>query len=316
MTKILIASDLEGNFPMLIKKIEKFDLIFCLGKTLKNDENLEKLLNNKIKITKPVYFTEEGDLAFLLSAKFPEGGEIAKNLHYLGPYGLKIIQGFKIGYFSSQNYLRISKADSDQSEAFLNRIGIQTEDSLFENFIKEKEKKNIKNLDLLLTTPWPNQFEPGDQFANGEKSEFVSKLAYEFKPRYHICTGQNRYHLRKPYINYDEKLNPSNVTRLVCLASFPSETTKPQGKYLYAFKTQTLDQLPKEKKFERPDDTTENPYLRLRAKEEVKSEDLLGKVLTDDLIFSQNHFKLSDEKRQQIEELADNKQIYIGGFSR
>ena len=321
--KILVAADLDCNLNLINKKLEKFDFVLCLGKTLQNNEILSNILTGELKLKKPIYFIDDGDLRNLLTLKFPSGGEIASNLHYLGNFGIKIIKGYTIAYFSSLEQIIPSYKSFDENRARLARkMQLETHDEIYKKMKKNHEDlENGRPVDIFISGPTPNLIEEDETLREikAPKSEILNKLALILQPRYHICSGKEMYYARKPYINYDDHLRPIHVTRLLYLASFPTIKNKSKGKYLYAFQTHNLPNLSEDKRNERPDDTTENPYLRYRESKENDEDNNASEIkaerLVDQDIFSRDFYQLSEKDKEKIENLKNIQKIYVGGFS-
>jgi len=108
----------------------------------------------------------------------------------------------------------------------------------------------------------------------------LSNIAFQLMPRYHFAANNGIFLNRRPFINYDQKLAPKHISRFVGIGAFPTEISKAKDKYLYAIKTTPLSSLGDKIK-ERPDDTTENPYvsLILRRRRDDKVD---GKLKEDD----------------------------------
>ena len=71
--KILLISDLCGNFDFLLQKLEQFsskninfDFILCSGTTIPPEGNINDLIVDKKQLLVPVYFIESGDMAICL----------------------------------------------------------------------------------------------------------------------------------------------------------------------------------------------------------------------------------------------------------
>lgn len=91
-------------------------------------------------------------------------------------------------------------------------------------------------------------------------------------PRYHFSANNDCFIQRAPFINYDSKLQPRHVCRFIGIGRFPTQTEKSKGKYLYAIQTAPLTSLEPAKLNERPDDITENPYIRLIVRRDDRLE--------------------------------------------
>ena len=138
-------------------------------------------------------------------------------------------------------------------------------------------------------------------------------------PRYHFSANNDCFVQRAPFINYDAKLQPRHVCRFIGIGKFPTDNEKSKGKYLYAIQTGPLTDLEDEKLNERPDDMTENPYIKLIVRrddrlENEKSEAKVSDHLQVKNIFSKEHTELSQEYLKQVKEMAENITLHVSGF--
>jgi hypothetical protein len=271
--KVLFAADLLGNFAALDKQIPKFDLVFCVGKTLAPNEATAAVFNNTFKgFPVPVYFVDNGPLRHVLSAKYPHGGEISPNLFYLGGVGIQKIKGLQVGYVSGDYEYRKSRPRPNNINSILDALNLY-EDSDIDKIISHvTADSEFKGLDVLLTCNWPKgysqylerlQMHPDISVQEFTGLEMISKFAYYCKPRYHVSAGHDFYFERIPYVNYDNYGKPAHTTRLICLGKCPQGSEKAKYKYLYAAGLAPIDTMESSVLHERPDSTTENPYFSL-----------------------------------------------------
>ena len=97
MKKILISSDCNDNLHLLLPKIadlhakNHFDFMLITGNVLPSSSAhiLKDLVAGRIKVPLPVYFIDRSDTCGVLATAYPDGGELAPNLHYLGRMGCR-----------------------------------------------------------------------------------------------------------------------------------------------------------------------------------------------------------------------------------
>ena len=278
--KILVSGDVKGNFQPLLKRLKKFDFCICMGQTLLPNSTLSELLSGKVVIPKPIYFIDSGPMKHALSISYPEGAEIAPNLHYLGNFGVREVQGFRICFLSGTENLRKLEKRPKEREELLDMCNIYAPDQLKTAEIVTKAEP----VDILLTSEWPDfgLSEPagGNSEPSGKpkmSSMWISELNIAVTPRYHFAGGNNTHFEKKPFINYSvESLKPLHVCRFIALADVPKKGEKSNGKYLYGLATSPIKALDEAKLAERPEDLIENPFFGLiLGREEATKESKL-----------------------------------------
>jgi hypothetical protein len=108
MPKILISSDPNGRFDLLLPKVvelhnkNKFDFMIITGCVCPSTATLifKDLAHHKLNFPIPTYFIDCSDMSYALSVAHPHGFEVVNNLHYLGNMGCSQIMGLEIAYFS------------------------------------------------------------------------------------------------------------------------------------------------------------------------------------------------------------------------
>lgn len=271
--KILICGDVEGNLELLAKRSKDFDMTFCIGELftwrVKIDDLKEKYYDSDM-FKKPVYFIETGPLANVLCSIYPDGYEILPNLHFLGKFGVKKIDGFNICYLSGTYNSTKEKVVNAMDDELQTTAGYYSEKDFYDITNRLKNDEQFKGIDFQLTARWPKNFEKhvyteSDLRPNSLK--LVSILAYHLKPRYHFVAYEGKYFQRNPYKNYLPVSHKQvHTTRLLALGSFPdtnSSSTQKKDKYLYAIKTEPLEKMDEKALYSITEDTTENPYLSI-----------------------------------------------------
>ena len=179
-----------------------------------------------------------------------DGGELCENVTYLGKSGLfTSTSGLTVAYLSGTDggdKSDFSHFSKDDVQALTNTIA---------------STPNVKGIDLLLTSVWPEGVSLYGTELNRQPSNasaLVSQLALAVKPRYHFSAIEGISYERNPYRNH--KLlsgRTSHVSRFVALAK-AGNTEK--LKYLYAFNITPLKHIDSEELNKQPVDTTECPY--------------------------------------------------------
>lgn len=108
--KLLVCGDVQGRFVDLLARVLKvhgsahgpFDVLLVAGDVFgaepmeRND--VKQLLDGALAFPLPVYFVCTHTVPGL--ALPPGGGEVAKNLHFLGEAGVRTVAGLRVGFLS------------------------------------------------------------------------------------------------------------------------------------------------------------------------------------------------------------------------
>lgn len=193
--KILVAGDVNGNFTPILKRLSKFDFCICVGRTCSLNSQLSDILNGKVEFPKPVYFIDNGPLKDILSVKYQNGGSLTNNFHYLGNFGVKKIEGFKVGFLSGSENLRKLESRSQAKNLLLDECNVYVEGDYINLVSQITEDPSFKGLDFLLTCEWPADIESmqnNDAMEAFRKdSSFIAKLAFQTMPRYHFSANND-----------------------------------------------------------------------------------------------------------------------------
>lgn len=158
--KILVAGDVNGNFDPLLKQLDKFDFCICVGSTCALTEQFCDILSGKIAFSRPVYFVDNGPLKDILSLRFSsQGGELAKNFVYLGNFGIKKIEGFKVCFLSGVENSRKLDQRSQEKNLLLDECNIYAEGDFAHIVTQEISSPDFNGVDFLVTCEWPSGIE-------------------------------------------------------------------------------------------------------------------------------------------------------------
>lgn len=97
MKKILISSDPNGRFDLLLQKIHelhnknKFEFMIFVGQVSPSYSAsiFNELKNKKLSFPLPSYFIDCSNMSGVFGVLHGEGFEIVPNLFYLGNHGMK-----------------------------------------------------------------------------------------------------------------------------------------------------------------------------------------------------------------------------------
>lgn len=97
MKKILISSDCNGRFDLLLPKIHElhnknnFNFLLLVGSVCPSTSShiFHKIKTGVLQFPLPTYFIDNSNMSLVFSEVHPEGSEIVKNLYYLGNCGYK-----------------------------------------------------------------------------------------------------------------------------------------------------------------------------------------------------------------------------------
>ena len=185
MSKVLCCGDVRGRFDALFARVGSlnsskhgpFDVLFCVGQTFSAErQELEQYLNGTKTAPVPTYFINGSEaLPACVESVASAGGEICKNMRFLGPAGIQTISNLKVAYLSGNSY---KQSDIDALSGQTNGV------------------------DVLLTSEWGrgihlNAVHSLNRDLSTVGSPHVSKLACALKPRYHFC-GTEGQSLHEP----------------------------------------------------------------------------------------------------------------------
>ena len=196
------------------------------------------------------YFIVSDDSNTKLIDRFPDGGEICPNLTFLGRYGIRNINGMKIGYLSGKY----------NSELF-NKKNENTKDSFSQYYTTYDLKRlDFSKIDIFLTSEWGRGFHYGishgfntvnklptcpplrSNDCSSIGSPIVSKLAVKMSPQYHFAANEDCFYTLLPYLNN----KTPNVTRFIALGNAISKQKEKQ-RGIYACNVIPLQSLTDEK---------------------------------------------------------------------
>lgn len=199
--KVLICGDVEGHFKFLFSKVEAidkkngpFDFLLCVGNFFGEDNSeLESYKSCEKTIPVPTYIigpNRESDLKYYTDG---DGYEICQNLTYLGKRGLYAASsGLKIAYLSG-----VEKASTENKDIYFNEHDvISIKNSCL------KGQPSFRGVDILLTSPWPEDITNLDSKkpeCKYQGSKLIAWLATHIKPRYHVSALEGIYYERSPY---------------------------------------------------------------------------------------------------------------------
>lgn len=311
MKKVLIAGDIDGSFDNLLSKIEsfaekqqKFDFCLCVGKTLSLSFDPTQLQKENRKILLPIYFIDTSDLAPVLHTLYPDGHEIIPNLFFLGKAGIKRIQDISVAYLSGTRK-EWKKEFENMTETY--NSGQYTPADL-ENILNKREAEFKQGVDILLTSEWPEGFDSNlqekisGQIAN--KSQDITRLVANLKPRYHFVGLENNFYKRPPYTNEDQPY----ITRLIGMGKIPKGNNPTTQQYIFALQLKSIETMTLEDLSVKTTDTTANPYTS-KGVSSSKSKREEGPTDAD-------LQKRSATAEQESAELKENAALYFNGFDK
>ncbi|KAH8905190.1 hypothetical protein BR93DRAFT_999343 [Coniochaeta sp. PMI_546] len=262
-TKIFVFGSINGQLESAFKKLtalhskNNFSLALATGSLFseaQDDEALTALLDGKISIPCPTYFTVGSHaLPPAVVQKIEADEEIAPNLHYLGKRSVtKTEDGVRIVALGGVLDTEIVAGQSKEQHL------------PFHTLDDAKALKGANSADILLTAVWPAWIWCGSSTnvpADPSKipaSESIADLCSALKPRYHFSSSPSDFfYEREPFFHAPagEETEPSTeVTRFISLAPYGNEA---KAKALYAF---TLSREPPPASL--PQGSTVSPFSR------------------------------------------------------
>jgi len=265
------VGSVDGQFSSVFQKLSKlqtktpFTFAIIVGNLFadpdeplpEHEESLSSLLDSKISIPLPIYFTV-GSRA--LPSKAIERlesneGELCPNLTFLG----------KRSTFKTSEGVRIVTVGGLLSPTIT--TGLSQDKYLpFHTDVDVKSLHGSHNADIVITTNWPASIQNKSavklpQDAQEPASEqCLADLCSALKPRYHFCASPDIFYEREPFSHLPSDKSPDArpTTRFISLAS-PSSSTK--AKWLYAFNLDPAAPTPTAV----PAGTTSTPFIQPNA---------------------------------------------------
>ena len=193
---MLCVGDVCGRFDVLYARVKRlneskhgpFDVLFCVGRAFSaQQKDIDKYMDGtKIAPIETYFITSEEDLPTCLN-DIAEGGEICKNMVYLGQAGVKTVSQLKVaflsGAYNEELFLKESKTEHPQQHYT---------DAHLAKLAKQATTPSFSGVDLLLTSEWGrgvhlNTAHTIQKDLSAVGSKVVSDIAVALKPRYHFC---------------------------------------------------------------------------------------------------------------------------------
>ena len=188
------------------------------------NEELSNLLNGKIEVPLPTYFSlgTRPLPPSVVERLEASDGEVCPNLTILGRrVSIKTSEGFRIVAVGGVHDVNVSE---DPMNAYK---------STYNDNDTEALGKEFADVDLLITSDWPASVTDGSKaiykYEPPRGIGAISSLCTKLKPRYHFSTSEG-YYEREPF--FHQGPSPRSVTRFLSLAPFGN--TEKQ-KWIYAF---------------------------------------------------------------------------------
>ncbi|KAL8712071.1 MAG: hypothetical protein Q9225_007002 [Loekoesia sp. 1 TL-2023] len=253
-SKVIVIGPVEGGFPAILDKVSKlhsknsFSLAIFLGDFFgdpetssdENDANVSALINGKITIPLPTYFTlGKHPLPGPVIEKLEKSeDELCPNLYFLGKRSTtKTSEGIRIVNLGGSLDPTITAGLSKEKY-----LPFHTEGDA-------KALRGANSADILLTSHWPSDVRKGskivlpDGIETPTGEQCVADLCSALRPRYHFCTSNDAFYEREPFFNPPSEKEPDAkpITRFISLASSNNATKQ---KALYAFSIDPTSSVP------------------------------------------------------------------------
>mgnify|MGYP001969550677 FL=1 len=218
--KILAFGDVNGNFDKLFNTVERlneragpFSAVLCSGRFFHPDgsanDELLPYLQGRLKVAVPTYFIVGGEDANPVDGLPADGGDLCKNLTFLGRAGCRRLpNGLKVAYLSGAYDSRrfdesgVFHRGGSSFKPFYLREDVQR----VVDAASTGEEEELAGVDVLMTAEWGDKFDtllPEDQPAPladravNTLSPAVTTLASSVPARYHLA-GTEGVHLQLP----------------------------------------------------------------------------------------------------------------------
>ena len=239
--KILAFGDVNGNFDKLFNTVERlneragpFSAVLCSGRFFQPDgsanDELLPYLQGRLQVAVPTYFIVGGEDANPVDGLPADGGDLCKNLTFLGRAGCRRLpNGLKVAYLSGAYDSRrfdesgVFHRGGSSFKPFYLREDVQR----VVDAASTGEEEELAGVDVLMTAEWGDKFDtllPEDQLAPladravNTLSPAVTTLRASVAARYHLAGTENVHIQLPPYTN------ELHATRFYGLGAVGNET--------------------------------------------------------------------------------------------
>ncbi|KAL8727765.1 MAG: hypothetical protein Q9166_005820 [cf. Caloplaca sp. 2 TL-2023] len=278
-SKIIVTGALEGTFPSFFEKLIKlhsknsFSLAIALGDFFadpekasdEDDKSLAALIDGKINIPLPTYFTlGKHPLPKPVVEKLEESeDEVCPNLYFLG----------KRSTTKTSERLRIVNLGGSLDSTITAGM---SKDKYFPFHTEDDARalRGANSADILLTTHWPSNIRKSSNITLPDGAETpvgeqcVADLCSALRPRYHFGTSTDAFYEREPFFHQPTEKEPDikPVTRFISLAS---STNASKRKSLYAFSIDPTSSHP----LTLPPGTTASPFTSPQKRQRLPDQE-------------------------------------------
>ncbi|KAI4263334.1 MAG: hypothetical protein L6R42_001514 [Xanthoria sp. 1 TBL-2021] len=278
-SKIIVSGPAAGNFRAVLEKIAKlhsknsFSLAIILGDFFagpespsdEHDMNVSALINGKIEIPLPTYFTVgKHPLPTSVIEKLEKSDdELCPNLYFLGKRSTtKTSEGLRIvNLAGSLDPTILAGVSKDKYLPF------HTEDDA-------KALRGANSADILLTSHWPADIRKGSKISLPDGIEapageqYVANLCSALRPRYHFGTTSDAFYERESFFHRPTEDEPDtkHITRFISLASSDNPSKQ---KSLYAFTIDPTSSVP----LTLPPGTTASPFTTAQKRQRLPDQE-------------------------------------------
>ncbi|KAL0053002.1 hypothetical protein WJX82_011315 [Trebouxia sp. C0006] len=289
--KVLVTGDPGGNLPALFKRVAAvnksngpFDLLFCVGSFFSHADCKEDAAPVSADAQAYTSGSKQAPMPTYFIGSFGAGSKEAmlslstasSNIQYLGPSGLKTLQGLNVAFLDGIYNAAAYKQDAQDVGS---AAGCRHYTQADVNRLKVQLKSASGDVDLLLTCEWPEDIllaTPAGSLPEGINktgSSAVAELAGLARPRYHFAGTKNIFYARPPYMNTDLGAG-AHVTRFIGLASVGNMAKQ---KSLHALGLVPAASMEIATLQQKPEGTTPSPYeAAAQAKKKRPNEDADG----------------------------------------
>jgi len=278
--RILLAGDAEGNLVKLFNQVGnqqkrggKFDALLSVGAFLPGMGEgakeaaaaLAQYVSGKEKVPINTYFIESRSAAMLQAC--PDGKTLCENLHFLGGFGVREIEGLTVAYLSGR-YDEKVYSSQDAGAAGPAFVGTSYTRQAINGLLKLARKPGAAGIDVLLTAEWPTNIE--DKLEEVERPKHPEGLPFDFKevsspviaelcaalePRYHVFGIADIFYQRAPF----QTLKSGHVSRCIALGKVGS---KGKGRmWVHALSLSPAASMTDAAKMMRPANTSACPFI-------------------------------------------------------
>ena len=176
--------------------------MLCVGQTFEESRSIGDFLKkNGELVVLPTFLIDFSDMGECLCELYPEGYQLAPNLHFLGRAGILDIQGIRIAFLNGLRFPGTLPPHTAFTGHYYSAQDIQKVLSQLSSLREEGELREDRGVDVFINCEWPSQVVDRAEkeslgLANRPEvfSAELNDLLDALSPRYHFVGGSGLFY--------------------------------------------------------------------------------------------------------------------------